>query len=325
MNRRSIGWWAATALAVTVALAVVVRGRGGYRRGGVLAYLPEACPAARVYVDVAALSRTLGPVDLTGAGGQRGVLRDLVVALEAAGIDPARDVHDFALCAEELGEDEDERSVVHVAVGGALGGGAALSRYKSVIMALSHVDAASVVESRQDGVPYLVSRFRRKRMWIAMPAPDVLVFSTEDVAEVARLRTPHPAHLDAWGAGPGVTASFDYVAPGRGPAAGVKGGARDDRGVLVLEGAGRFAGAAGLDARKLETIRAGTVAVLERSPLAPLAAPVRQMSLAVVAGELRATLGVPGPAFARLLGVALTDPSVVKRVVLELTKKPAAP
>jgi len=313
---------AAAALSVTLALRR--RTTNGYERTEVLRYLPEDCPAARVYVDVAGLWRALGSTELVTSARQRGAFRDLVGALDSAGINPGRDIQDFAICARELGEGDDARSSVYVAIGGSLGGEKALSRYKSVIMTLSHVDERSIVEGQKDGVPYLVSKYQRHRMWIAMPAPNVLVFSTDDVGAAGTLRTPHTADSHAWQAEAGTTAGAVYTSPREGLAAsGFRGRITDDGKTLELVATLWFGGLRDLSISSIETLRSATATILDGSPLRSLAAPVRAMDLVLSNEQLQVDLRVPGPSLSELLKEALADPSSLRRIMSALASKPA--
>jgi hypothetical protein len=321
-----VGERALACLAVCGIILVAVVGsrhgaHHGYERGEVLRYLPESCPSARVYVDMATLWTEVGSPELAAAAHEGGPLRELVRAFDAAGIDLRVDITDIAFCAQSIGADEDERSIVFVAIGGALGGDEALQRYRSVIMALSHVDASSIIEDRRDGVPYVVSKYRLKRDWIAMPAANVLVFSTEDVAAVAGLRTSRVGDRTVWRADASTSASFEYRAPGTTETS-VTGRIADDHGVVAITGLAHFEGLRNLDATKLATIRDAAASVLTQSALRSLAAPVGSMVLAIEGGALRFELRPTAASVAQALVEVARDPRIVRTVVADLAQRP---
>jgi hypothetical protein len=307
--------------AVVIGFAVVVwlaTRPHPYKRGDVLAYLPQQCPAARAYVDVASLWTAVGSNELLTSARHGADLVALLAAFDAAGVDVTRDVRDFALCAVDLDKPGDARGSIYIAIGGSLGGTGALSRYKSIVETLSHVDANSIVEERRSGVPYLVSKFRLKRVWIAMPAADVLVFSTEDVARIDPLAAPHPVSLEAWQAQSDTTAAFEYAS-----AAGtrIRGRMREEGGALVLDATAKSSALDALDVAKVETLRTATIAALDRSVLRALSGPVHDTALSLADGELRAELRVPGATLGAVLIAMERDPQVFQAFVAELVRR----
>jgi hypothetical protein len=293
-----------------------------YRRGSILGYMPADCPAGRVYVDVASLSHLVGSEELFAAMSQSKDLAGLMGAFDAAGIDVRRgDVVDFAWCSADKGLSDEVHGPTHAALGGSLGGKSALARYKSIVMMLAHVDDKSIVEQSRSGIGYLVSKYRPKRVWIGMPADDVLVFSTENIAELDGLVAPHAVAVDAWQATPDVAAAFDALG---GRAARVRGDVKSEGATVVAHVTADLATASGLDAGKLETIRSATAAVLDKTALSMLSGPVREMAMTVADGKVSATLRVPGVTVGRALVATLKDPSLVKSILAELTRGPAS-
>jgi hypothetical protein len=288
----------------------------------VLGYLPTECPVARVYIDVAGLWSAVGSPELVPAIRRGNSLGELVAAFDGANLDFGRDVQDFALCATQPGQPEEPRGSVYVALGGALGGKQALDRYKAIIMALSHVDASAIIEERRSGIAYLVSKYRRKRVWIAMPTDDVLVFSTEDVAEIDALKDPHPVALERWQAQPGTAPAiggFEYDAPGDGSTGThVRGRLTTEGNMLVLDANANFASLAGLRPEKLEALRSAAISALDRSPLRALSGPVRDMTLSLVDGGIQAELRAAGPVLGQAAIQIASEPQTVRTLVADM-------
>ena len=273
---------------------------GSYVRGTLLRYLPEQCASYRIYVDLKGVTETLELRDVLTSERVPGPWKTAFQTFEAAHLRVGQEIEDLAVCAEQSaeGEDDEATSKTYVAIGGAFGGREALSKYKGVIEGLTRAKDADVVEHESNGVPYLVSSYSTTRKWIAMPAPDVLVFYTDAVAEVGALAKSHDVDARAWQLEGGTLASFERRQKDEEATAGET--ARSLWGTVSLEGDRLL-----LEARSaldpatsvtpdmlasLQTRLADTVA---GSSFPGLADPVRQMKLEVGTRSVHVRLEVP--------------------------------
>ncbi len=301
-----------------------------YQPNDVMRYLPTECPAARVYINVAALWPALGSKELADPRNQRPAVKTILQALQSGGIDLGKDVQEIAICAKELPNDEDDPKSVMYAMGGNLGGKDALKKYKSVIMAVAHVEEKSITEGASDGVPYLASKRSPDHTWIAMPAPNVLVFSTGKVSEAAALKKPHAVSVDAWRAQPGTLVGFEYTAPAdenekekAHTEASAKGrlGAEGTDLVLVVDGT--FDGLKNLDNDKLDNLRSKTAEILKKSELSGLSGPVSSMALAIRDDALHVRFRIGATTLLEVMKKVQANPKSLRSVFAEMMVKRA--
>jgi hypothetical protein len=299
-----------------------------YQNNDVMRYLPTECPAARVYINVAALWPALGSKDFADPSSQRPAIKTILQALQSGGIDLGKDVQEVAICAKELPNDDDDPKSAMYAMGGNLGGKDALKKYKSVVMAVAHVEEKSIIQGIRDGVPYLTSKRSPDRTWIAMPAPNVLVFSTGTVSEVAALKTPHGVSVDAWRAQPGTLVGFEYTAPvdekeKRRQETGARGRLVAEGTDLVLEVEGKFDGLQNLDNDKLDNLRRNTAEILNKSELSGLSGPVSSMGLAIRDDALHVHFKIGASTLLDVLKKVQANPKSLRGVLGEMMGKRA--
>ncbi|MGA2449205.1 MAG: hypothetical protein ABTD50_11045 [Polyangiaceae bacterium] len=264
-----------------------------YERGDALRYMPTACSVARVYADVAGWSLSFPSGSLTSSTSHSGRLKHVLEAFESSGIHVGQDLWELAICIDALPQDADDLSSAVAVIGGRLGGASALKKYEAVIRALTNAKPGEIVESRRSGYPYLVGIHQKDRVWIAMPAPDVLLFSTGPVTQLDTLKRADDPDLGAWRAKLGTLAGFEYVSPERATGGLVAHGTVSTRGSdLEMDVDARFGSLVGLDATKLGVIRSGLSSLLQASALSPLAGPVQRTDLEVSDGTLRVAFRV---------------------------------
>lgn len=159
-------------------------GSGGYTSGDVLKHVPSSCKAGRIYfnlglflkneaVEKAAESledkfaEKLGKKD--GKKAEKGFK-----ALKKAGIDPARDVKEIAICMDSTSGDP------VVAIGGDFDGKDPIG---AMAKAAEEADEKDLEKKESDGVEYL----KDGKQYIAAVAPNVVVF-TRDKSSFADLK-----------------------------------------------------------------------------------------------------------------------------------------
>jgi len=148
------------ALSIACALCACSR---GYARATALHYLPESCPSGRVYIDLKGLVNTLHLEQSFTHDRVPPAWKPVFEAFEAAKLRPGQEIEDFAVCVQEMAEDEDDVSKVWVAIGGRFGGRDALKKYKSIVQILTRAKDSEVLEKESNGVPYLASSYTPSR------------------------------------------------------------------------------------------------------------------------------------------------------------------
>lgn len=297
----------------------------GTTRGALLQYLPEQCAAYRVYVDVAAVASTLHLTDVLTSEHVPGPWKSIFGTFESAHLRLGREIRELAVCAQEVARDDDETAKVYVAVGGQMGGRDALRTYRTIVQELTHAKDAEVLEKESAGVPYLVSSYTPGRKWIAMPAPDVLVFFTDSTAEVAGLAKPHEVDRAQWSLRGSVLASFAWSAESDDdtqagdPTAGsvfVGPSAAGGDGILVLDAKGSVRTSGALDPALLASVPGKLADAFAASPFGPLADPVRRMTLQRIRSTaVHLRLEVPVPALIEAGHIASRDPHAVRELL----------
>ncbi|MEO7093384.1 MAG: hypothetical protein ABI175_09045 [Polyangiales bacterium] len=168
-----------------------------YVHGDVLKHVPERCAFGRVYVDLQgltdapAIAKNLARLDDKLAEAMKGPrgdkAKEVLGLLEHAGIDPARDLRELALCADA----EDD---VVVAVGGDFGGKDVLGAVE--LLAAKEGDALE--KKVAGGISYLQGK---DKMLLGQLTPTLFV-AARDAAVFARLAPPED-RSQAWGIGAG--------------------------------------------------------------------------------------------------------------------------
>ena len=297
-----------------------------YERGDALRYLPAACSVARVYADLAGWSLAFPSGSLTSSTSHAGRLKRLLEAFESSGIRVGKDLQELAICIDALPQDADDLSSAVAAIGGQLGGTSALTKYKSVIQALTNAKASEIIESRRNGIPYVVGTHQKNRVWIAMPVPDVLVFSTGPVTELDSLKRAAAPDLAGWRAQPGRLAGFEYVSPERATGGVVAHGTASTRGPeLEFAVDARFGSLAGLDGAKLALLQTQLSGLLSTSVLAPLAGPVRRAQIDLRDGVLRVDMVVRPSELEDAVARARTSPHALADLVSKATSASPTP
>jgi hypothetical protein len=303
-------------------------------RGDLLRYLPNDCAAYRVYVDIAALVPALHLDDVLTSARVPGPWKGVFTTFESAHLRLGREIQELAVCAQEVSRDDDETSKVYVAIGGRLGGQEALHAYRAVVRELTHAKDSEVLEKESGGVPYLVTSYAPQRKWIAMPGPDVLVFYTDAVAQIATIAKPHEVDRARWRLGDGVVSGFAWSSQDDDdPAASdTTGGtlslAPSDSGgdpTLVLDAAGSLSTTAPLDPARMETIPGKLADAIAASPFVGLADPVRRMRLDLRGRKLRLGLDVPVAKLVEAGQIAARDRRAVRDLWVDLRRAVASP
>jgi hypothetical protein len=270
---------------------------GGYARGALLRYLPEACGSYRVYVDVKSLTGALALRDVLTSGRMPPPLQPIFRTFEEAHLRLGQEIEDLAVCAQPApGQEEDDPSRTYVAIGGRFGGRDALHKYRSIVQGLTHARDSEVLEKESNGIPYLVSSYTPMRKWIAMPGPDVLVFYTDAIAEVAALAKTHDVDAGAWQLGEATLASFEVRRD--------DGEGASSAGTLAIDGPPGSQTMV-FDARvtadspeamapaRLALLRGRLADAIEGSAFSELAEPVRQAALEARGESLHVRFGLP--------------------------------
>ncbi len=166
---------------------------GGYTSGDVLAHVPASCKGGRIFVNLGLLlnneavekaaesleeklSEKLGKKD--GKKAEKGFK-----ALKKAGIDPARDVKEIAICVDASTSDP------VVAIGGDFDGKDPIG---AMAEAAEAADEKELEKKESDGVEYL----KDGKTYIAAVAPNVVVF-TRDKSSLSELKEKNEVS-DAW-------------------------------------------------------------------------------------------------------------------------------
>jgi hypothetical protein len=283
----------AACLAALFALTACSR---GYSRGTVLQYLPNDCASYRVYVDVKSLTTTLHLEESLKSDHLPAPWKSIVQTFESAKLRPGQEIEELAVCAQQTAEDDDDISKIYVAIGGRFGGRDALHKYKSIIQGLTHAKDSEVLEKVANGTPYLVSSYTPNNKWIAMPAANVLVFYTDDVAQIASIAKPHTIDANAWRLETKTLASFDSNwagHPGADFGHSIKGVLVSDHADLVFDAVAVSDYAAKTNALTLGVLKTALAAVFAASDFASLADSIRAMTLDVNDRALHVKLEIP--------------------------------
>jgi hypothetical protein len=283
-----------------------------YPRGAALRYLPEHCASYRFYVDVKSLTDTLELRDVLTSERLPAPWKSTFETFEMAHLRVGQEILDIAACAQESPGDDDAPSKTYVAIGGRFGGREALHKYRSIVRALTHAKDTEVLEKESNGIPYLVSSYSPTRKWIAMPAPDVLVFYTDAVSQVATLAKAHEGDLRAWRLADATVATFDVrrdcegepASDSRGAFSGVL-SVRGPRGSqsLIFEARGTAASSEAATVPRLALLKARLAGAIERSAFPQLADSVWQMMLEAPGESVHVRMEVP---VAKLIEAGMT-------------------
>lgn len=186
---------------------------GKYAQGDVLKHMPKDCPMLRLYVDARSLQKNEAFADNADALEEKltGSMKDddldkgekVMKALKKAGIDPKKDVREFAMC----GSKKDE---FVMAIGGEFGGKEPLDALSKAIEA-SGDDAPKTVKA--DGVSMLTLKGKKKTTYVGEVAPGVLVFA-EDKDAITALKDENDRSAD-WKVEKDSLAVFDFREKGK--------------------------------------------------------------------------------------------------------------
>ncbi|MEO7092559.1 MAG: hypothetical protein ABI175_04860, partial [Polyangiales bacterium] len=178
---------------------------GGYAEGDVLAHVPQKCAMGRFYVNFAGIVKdpAVKPLmpklddkiaeSMKGDDGEK--FEAAMKALHDAGVNPAKDVHEFAMCMRS------KKDMV-LAIGGDLGTDPLGALQKATVA----VDEPKPKKKEEGGVDYLAT----KKINIGLVSPGVLVFA-EDVEEMASMKKKQTVS-DDWQAGKGRMLALDVKA-----------------------------------------------------------------------------------------------------------------
>ena len=177
--------------------------KAGYADGDVLAHVPQKCAMGRFYVNVGALSKdpaikpTMKKLDdkiaesMKGSDGKK--YEAARKALDDAGIDPGRDIREFAMCMQN------KKDMV-LAIGGDFADKDPLTALQKAIVA---TDEPKPKKKEADGISYL----QTEKVAIGQVTPNVLVFS-EDTDLFADVKDKQKIS-DAWNLGDGRLATLE--------------------------------------------------------------------------------------------------------------------
>jgi hypothetical protein len=181
------------------------KGAATYAIGDVLKHVPGDCKGGRVYLDLSRLLKNEGLEKSAEAleeklassmkKGDAKAAGKAFKKLKKAGIDPARDVREVALC---LDSSKDEPVI---AFGGAFADKDPIEAVRQAIDEASESDTKK--KETEEGIPYI----KNDGFFFAAVTPNVVVLTKDkgSLAKLAKDRDPD----DAWNAGKGRILAFD--------------------------------------------------------------------------------------------------------------------